>query len=62
MNKHTGMISFATQQMGYIRCVCDKTFKGKIGLAAHLAHQHRSGTLKSHWTIGSTTMFLEGKI
>jgi len=63
MTKHPGMIQARDQHLGkQLRCVCDKTFKGKTGLAAHLAHQHRSGTLKSHWTIGSTTMFLEGKI
>ena len=63
MSKHPGMIQARTQHLGtQLRCVCDRTFKGKTGLAAHLAHQHRSGTLKSHWTIGSTTMFLEGKI
>jgi hypothetical protein len=64
MSKHPGMITAATGRastLGRLRCVCDKTFKGKTGLAAHLAHQHRSGTLLSHWTIGSTTMFLEGK-
>lgn len=62
MNKHTSMISYTAGLTRNIRCVCDKTFRGKTGLAAHLAHQHRSGTLLSHWTIGSTTMFLEGKI
>ena len=64
MSKHPGMITGQRQgeTAGRLRCVCDRTFKGKTGLAAHLAHQHRSGTLKSHWTIGSTTMFLEGKI
>ena len=63
MSKHPGMIGVDFRSTKHdLRCVCDKTFKGKIGLAAHLAHQHRSGTLKSHWTIGSTTMFLEGKI
>ena len=66
MTKHTGMISVEfhppTDSHHGLRCVCDRTFKGKTGLAAHLAHQHRSGTLKSHWTIGSTTMFLEGKL
>ena len=61
MSKHPGMI-LSFHSHGRLRCVCNKTFKGKTGLAAHLAHQHRSGTLKSHWTIGSTTMFLEGKI
>lgn len=69
MTKHPGMLktysihpSSANANRTAIRCVCDKPFKGKTGLAAHLAHQHRSGTLKSHWTIGSTTMFLEGKL
>ena len=63
MSKHPGMIILEPLgALGRLRCVCDKTFKGKTGLAAHLAHQHRSGTLKSHWTIGSTTMFLEGKL
>jgi len=64
MSKHHGMITTGNEyaERGTLRCVCDKTFKGKTGLAAHLAHQHRSGTLKSHWTIGSTTMFLEGKL
>jgi hypothetical protein len=64
MSKHPGMITGHRQgeTAGRLRCVCDRTFKGKTGLAAHLAHQHRSGKLLSHWTIGSTTMFLEGKI
>lgn len=63
MSKHPGMITVDFSSIKHdLRCVCDRTFKGKTGLAAHLAHQHRSGTLKSHWTIGSTTMFLEGKI
>jgi hypothetical protein len=63
MTKHPGMIQARDQHLGkQLRCVCNRTFKGKTGLAAHLAHQHRSGTLKSHWTIGSTTMFLEGKL
>ena len=66
MTKHDGMIGLTTGSVGQrlhnLRCVCDKTFKGKTGLAAHLAHQHRSGTLKSHWTTGSATMFLEGKL
>ena len=63
MGKHPGMIQVRDKHLGtQLRCVCDKTFKGKTGLAAHLAYQHRSGTLKSHWTIGSTTMFLEGKL
>lgn len=65
MSKHPGMITAGhghSVARGRLRCVCNRTFKGKTGLAAHLAHQHRSGTLKSHWTIGSTTMFLEGKL
>jgi hypothetical protein len=63
MTKHPGMIQSCDKHLGkQLRCVCDKTFRGKTGLAAHLAHQHRSGTLKSHWTTGSATMFLEGKL
>ena len=61
MSKHPGMITYGLGNPR-LRCVCDKMFKGMTGLAAHLAHQHRSGTLKSHWITGSTTMFLEGKL
>lgn len=64
MAYHAEMIRvvFDTARDGYhgLTCVCDKTFKGKKGLAAHLSYQHRTGQLESHWIKGSTTLFLEG--